>query len=634
MTPPPESTHDPAHVVHSAASTRPGRRSTVLVVVLVLVGVANHVRALGWGFLCDDWVHQFVLRRPDKSHNIRPWDLYNFGGRPKPGDPEYQRGGFPWWTPADLKLRFFRPVTSLSILLDFTLYGRWAPGYHLTSLALYAVFLILAFKLYVGLGAPRRAALWALALLALDNGHVLPVAWIANRNSLLAALFTVATLLAFHRYRRGGSVAALLVAMLCCLLACGSKESGVIATAIVGLYLLLIDRPSRGESLLDGCRRVCRPGPLWVFVLLTGAYVAYYVASGYGTRSAMYCTPWSDPIRFITQVAALIPLASMSLFLNVSIDIIFLKPHLVWPAAGASVPILAVVGVVVWRILRSTPRPADPAQSSVEPTRRGGGAARLAGFALGWALLSVLPVAGVFPSDRLLMNASVGTALLVGLLLDYLGPLRGLWAAQQYRRFMLGGFFIATNLVLSVPLTLMQGKIFRKVAVTDRDAAASADIDRTRPSPRAVFALNSPSAGFAGTLVVTWPVLHDDYETGVFFMQFGRRDVEWCREGANTMVLTFGSPPLLDHPYERFFLTGPTPPPVGTIFTTANFRATVQDVAPTGIRAVRFEFNKRLDDPSYQFLAWSQGHMGRIDPPPIGGRVTLPRAEPLLSYAP
>ncbi len=634
MTPPQESTHDPAHVVHSAASARLSRRSTALVVVLVLAGVANHVRALRWGFLCDDWIHQFVLRRPDKSHSIHPWDLYNFGGRPKPGEPERQRGGFPWWTPEDLKLRFFRPVTSLSILLDFKLYGRWAPGYHLTSLALYAVFLVLAFKLYVGLGVPRRAALWALALLALDNCHVIPVAWIANRNSLLAALFTVATLLAFHRHRRGGSVAALLVAMLCCLFACGSKESGVIATAIVGLYLLSIDRPSRGESLLDGCRRLFRTGPLWGFILLTGAYVAYYVVSGYGTRSVMYCTPWSDPIRFITQLAALMPLACMSLFLNVSIDLIFLKTHLVWPAAAASMPILAVVGFVVWRIVRSAPRPAEPPPPAIEPTQQSSGSARLTGFALGWALLSVLPVAGVFPSDRLLMSASVGTALLMGLLLDHLGSLRGLWAARHYRRFALGGFIIVVNLVMSVPIALMQGKMFRKVTMADRDAAASAAIDRTAPSPRAVFVLNSPSSGFAGIFVPAWPVMHDDYETDIFFFQFGRRDVEWRRDGDDAMTLTFGSPPLLNHPYERFFLTSLTPPPVGTTFTTANFRAIVKDVAPTGIRTVRFEFNRRLDDPSYQFLAWSQGHMGRIDPPPIGGRVTLPPAEPLLSYAP
>ncbi|GAG35879.1 unnamed protein product, partial [marine sediment metagenome] len=194
--------------------------------------------------------------------------------------------------------------------------------------------------------------------------------------------------------------------------------------------------------------------------------------------------------------------------------------------------------------------------------------------------------------------------------------------------------FVTVGLVLSVPGTHLRDRVFTRLAWLDRDVIATADIDRTAPAPRAVFLLNSPSSLLALSVLPTWQVIHDDYETRIFALQMGRRALHWYRQDDRTMTLTFVSSPLLDLPFEALFLAGPPLPPPGAAYATSDFTATVQAVEPTGIRTVRFSFNRGLDDPSYQFLACVQGRLTRIAPPRSGQRIELPQVEPLMPFAP
>ena len=101
----------------------------LMVLLVVAIGVALNLLSLGWGFFCDDYGHQAILRGHDTHPNLRPWNLYDFGNAPAPGDDVFEFGTFPWWTSSDWKARFLRPVTSLTLWLDHTLFGSWAPGW-------------------------------------------------------------------------------------------------------------------------------------------------------------------------------------------------------------------------------------------------------------------------------------------------------------------------------------------------------------------------------------------------------------------------------------------------------------------------------------------------------------------------
>jgi tetratricopeptide (TPR) repeat protein len=79
--------------------------------------------------------------------------------------------------------------------LDQVLFGDLALLHHLHSLALFGLLLGLLWRLYGRLGLNPTARWLALALFAADESTVMPVAWLANRNSLLEALCAAGALL-------------------------------------------------------------------------------------------------------------------------------------------------------------------------------------------------------------------------------------------------------------------------------------------------------------------------------------------------------------------------------------------------------------------------------------------------------
>ena len=94
----------------------------------------------------------------------------------------------------------WHPLTWLSHMVDFQLYGFNAAGHHLTSLLLHAANSILLFLLLQRMTrAPWRSAL-AAALFALHPMHVESVAWISERKDVLSTLFWMLTVWAWVRY--------------------------------------------------------------------------------------------------------------------------------------------------------------------------------------------------------------------------------------------------------------------------------------------------------------------------------------------------------------------------------------------------------------------------------------------------
>jgi hypothetical protein len=51
--------------------------------------------------------------------------------------------------------------------------------------------------------------------------------------------------------------------------------------------------------------------------------------------------------------------------------------------------------------------------------------------------------------------------------------------------------------------------------------------------------------------------------------------------------------------------------------------ATVLAAGEHGPSRVRFRFDRSLDDPSLTLLAWHDGRLRRVDPPPVGGTIEI-----------
>ena len=92
------------------------------------------------------------------------------------------------------------PVTWLSHMLDYELYGLNPMGHHWTNLQLHiANTLLLYFVLQLMTGALWQSAFVA-ALFALHPLHVESVAWVAERKDVLSTFFGMLFLLAYWRY--------------------------------------------------------------------------------------------------------------------------------------------------------------------------------------------------------------------------------------------------------------------------------------------------------------------------------------------------------------------------------------------------------------------------------------------------
>ena len=100
------------------------------------------------------------------------------------------------------------------------------------------------------------------------------------------------------------------------------------------------------------------------------------------------------------------------------------------------------------------------------------------------------------------------------------------------------------------------------------------------------------------------------------------------------MTLTSRASPFVGNYFEQLFRARPGPPPPGATYKTPALTATVLAVEPEGARTVRFVFNEALDSPAYRFLAWQDGRLARIVPPPVGETIELPEVPALTRFTP
>lgn len=91
------------------------------------------------------------------------------------------------------------PLTRLSHMLDYQLFGRSAGGHHLVNVLLHATAVLLLFAFLHRATRRRWLSAWVAAMFALHPLHVESVAWVAERKDVLS---TVCAMLALWSYVR------------------------------------------------------------------------------------------------------------------------------------------------------------------------------------------------------------------------------------------------------------------------------------------------------------------------------------------------------------------------------------------------------------------------------------------------
>ncbi|MCA9691763.1 MAG: hypothetical protein KC636_19315 [Myxococcales bacterium] len=268
-----------------------GRARLVVVIALLLGVVALRLPALTARYAIDDEAQVAMV---DGSYPVArgPLELYTFA-RGDPGELAalQQAGNLPWWSEPGLTLAATRPLASALRYVELRALGPAPRSEHLHSLAWWIALLGAAWWLLRAV-LPRPAAGLAWLVYALDECHALPLAWIANRNALIAGALALTAVGAYVRARERGSSRLALVSLVAFQLSLWSSELALGAVGFVIAWELLCGARA-------GARRTS-PRLAGLVVALAGLHVAAIAASGRGAAgSAVYVDPTRAPAAFL-----------------------------------------------------------------------------------------------------------------------------------------------------------------------------------------------------------------------------------------------------------------------------------------------------------------------------------------------
>jgi len=311
-----------------------------------------------------------------------------------------ERGLLPWWTDETLTIRFFRPLSSALLFLDHRVFSHAALPMHLHSLLWWALAVLATRRLFRNTFEASRPTMLATAIFALAPCHALPLAWIANRETLVSLTFGALGLAAHARWiesfrLRDAAIAAAFFAL-------ALLGGGEYALSFGGyiLAMALVGGAAGGAAGSGGiARRVMGCAP---FALSALAYLLLRASLAYGTKgSGFYSDPVHNPIAFLMGA----PMRAITLLGSGWLTI---EPES-WRTGVMRWVLVAMVLTAAVMIVPAIRRAFG---------RLGERERRSASWMLYGSMFSLVPTLAVVPSRRLLGTSMIGVAMVVALVID------------------------------------------------------------------------------------------------------------------------------------------------------------------------------------------------------------------------
>lgn len=366
-------------------------------VLAVILGVAVYARAVNGPFIWDDqvFIEDFKANpnRDIATVFTSPF-ISSFHGT----------GG-----------SFYRPIVSLSLLLDFRLWGLRTFGYHLENLVLHALCILCVAWLAFLIFRSKTSSVAAAFLFAVHPAHSQSVAWISGRTDLFCTLFMTPALCTYILYRQSRKTGFLVLSLILSMFALMSKELAALMPILTGLTAW-----ATGER--DYRRIASEAIP---YAVVVGIFFLWHgmVLAG------------SETLRIHVPLKLRLAIIAYSLYTHFQI---LLLPHtaklgyLLTPAEIISFSTafyglaLAVLTVSLWANRKWS---------------------RIPFFCMAWYLVTIAPVCGVpgsystgMVSERFVYVPSIGLALAFGWLVS-------LGACHEFRKLRIGSLLLAAVIV-------------------------------------------------------------------------------------------------------------------------------------------------------------------------------------------
>jgi hypothetical protein len=533
----------------------------------------------------DDFIHRTELR--GTLPLIARWDLFRFfSGNPAETRALVDAGLSPWFVAPDLKLGFFRPLSTLLAAFDDAVFDGFAPGYLLHGGLWYLALCALAAVWYQKHLPGSRGGI-AAVIFAVAASHQQTVAWFAARNSVVAAVWGMLALLAHERARERTSPRARLGSVVALALALSAGEAGLGAVA----FLVASECTERQASWGERLQR------LWPALGLTALYFAGYALLGYGASgSGTYIDPLHHPLHYLRVLPERLLVSLGVLWLNAPADLWFLVPA-ARPGLLA-VGVLAGVGAAGWLYWGARRLGADELAN-----------VRVLALAL---FASLLPqMAGPLGSRSYTLPSVAAFGLLA------IAVNQGLEChGSRLRRFAAaaGAALLLLLHVLGGPISWWSNARFQ--ARVDRAVSTQQlelDMQPESVSTEDYVLLSVPDA-FVG-LYTPFRRASDGLPQPARFrsLSFGEQDHVVTRISERSFELEVVGGDVLGSPFAELLRDPDLGFRVGQRVETDGLSARVLELSPRGQpHRVEFTSSRSLDDPVLRLFAWHQGRMQPI----------------------
>jgi hypothetical protein len=607
------------HRIGQAA--RPIIASRYWIVVVLIVAILLYIPFLFSGFFQDDYGFRIQfsegvrerVNMPEDVLRSGPMDLYALSSDSTTFSTGRDRGFAPWWASTEIKTNFFRPLSSLTLAFDYSLWPDTPLLLHLHSLLWFCPLLLLAYLLYRGVSGSGVVAGISILLLVVDDVFAGPAGWISNRHAVVAMVFSVLCVWLYHQgvsRRKWPYIAGACGVYVLALLA---SEMGLVTFAYLFAYLLVLDH----DKWLGRAKRIVP------FVLITVVWRLSYRGLGYGASGTLlYIDPILNPVDFVTQLLTRFPLLlSSAVGLPVVEVVLAFSPQ----AAG----VLAAVCLIPLGLLALATYP-------VLKTHRAS-----AFWAIG-LLGAVIPLVSGIPQNRNLGLVSLGVMGLAGQLFADVATARRSGPLTTFQRVLLK---IATPLLLILYLIVSPIVVITNPASTRRMAEDQAQVADFGSDPdlahQHLYVINPP-----GTMIYIPGLFQrlftdEPFPASLNYLSSGFTPVHVERVDGRTIVVTpeGGYTPMpgpivddstgmvthvhLENVYRALDgnLYNPrSPMHVGQVVALSEVTVEVTEMTGDGrIAQAAFTFAQSLDDDRYVWLLWDEATStyDRVRMPPV-----------------
>lgn len=550
-------------------------KPSVHVVILIMVVFVFYAHTFDSGFIFDDYLHQEMLKQM-KEHE-REMNIYYFINSSEEVTQYTKTTALPWWTDSNWRIKYFRPVATLSHMIDYYLWGSNPLAYHVDNVVWYAALVILIYAFYYLICNHFAMAFCGALIFAIEPCHYFTVLWPACRNDIICATFLIISFICYLRLYKNRRAFYRILFIFSYLLALLSKETAFLFPALIFAYDWI-----RHKSLKEVIRY---QGKYYLpLIIINVTFFIFYTTYGYG--NSLYGEKFFGdyPLEF---------LKATSLYLNAlfyGIVIAGLPLHVFskyWFVIVLLLLFLFYLLYLIWRQRKRYPE--------------------INLFML-WIFL-LMPFIVVPPiNDRLLLIPSIGYAYLAALVIFKLGKKK------------LAFFFVVTGLLLPPIMNIIQAKEYEITVKTNYKELYSAidEIVNPKTPQDRLFFLNFPKAVSGENymyLDLFYAVLHryPQWKVPVYILSPFDDSVSIELLDDHHLRISHPTRFYFETNLERLFSLNRTFSQ-GENFLLPDLKITIDEMEGEKVKSLEVELVKSVDNPDYYFLFFDQGRWQRWHP--------------------